>query len=212
MIPKSLKKLIFELSKLPSIGERSAFRIAFHLLNKSEEDIKSLSNALLEASTSLCWCKYCSGLSDTPVCGICTNHARVRNQLCIVERPYDVFAMERSGAYRGLYHVLHGAWSPLKGIKPEHLTFSKLFSRIRIGDGAENTYSTNDPLESPIDEIIIATSTTIEGDATALYIAQELDDLNVVITRLAQGLPKGGELEYADEVTLGLSFTGRRKF
>lgn len=205
MIPKSLRKLVFELSKLPSIGERSAYRIAFHLLGKSKDEVRALSSAISDAATSLCWCKFCCGLSDEPVCGICGDHARVRTQLCVVERASDVFSLERSGAYRGLYHVLHGAWSPLKGISPEQLTFDKLFARVRK-DGEEG-----DPLEFPLEEIVIATSTTIEGDATSLYIADELDESDLTITRLAQGLPKGGELEYADEVTLGLSFNGRRK-
>ncbi len=205
MIPKSLRKLVFELSKLPSIGERSAYRIAFHLLHKSRDEITALSDAIVDASSSLRWCDHCCGLSDESVCLVCSDYGRVKNQLCVVERPSDVFSLERSGAYRGLYHVLHGAWSPLKGISPDHLTFNQLFSRVKGGK------LENDPLEYPIDEIIIATSTTIEGDATALYVADELDDTGLSITRLAQGLPKGGELEYADEITLGLSFTGRRK-
>jgi recombination protein RecR len=205
LIPKSLRKLVFELSKLPSIGERSAYRIAFHLLNKSRDEISSLTDAISDAAGTLRWCEHCCGLSDDAVCSICSDYGRIRNQLCVVERASDVFSLERSGAYRGLYHVLHGAWSPLKGITPEHLTFDKLFSRVR-GDVLPG-----DPIEYPLDELIIATSTTVEGDATALYIADDLDDSCLTISRLAQGLPKGGELEYADEVTLGLSFSGRRK-
>jgi recombination protein RecR len=205
LIPKSLRKLVFELSKLPSIGERSAYRIAFHLLHKSKEDIFSLSEAIRDVANNLGWCRYCCGLSDSPVCDICSDHGRIKTQLCIVERPSDVFSLERSGAFRGLYHVLHGAWSPLKGISPEHLTFDRLFPRVL------DLKEEDDPIEYPLEEIIIATSTTIEGDATALYIADELDQSGLHISRLAQGLPKGGELEYADEVTLGLSFSGRRK-
>ena len=206
MIPQTLKKLIFELNKLPSIGERSAFRIAYHILSKSKEDAKSLSEAILAASHSLTWCEICSGLTDKKVCEICEDPRRDRTKLCVVERPSDVFSLERSGAYRGLYHVLHGVWSPLRGITPEHLTISKLVARF----DNENRQA-DDPLQEAVQEIILATSTTVEGDATALYIASQLDNYGISITRLAQGLPKGGELEYADEITLGLSFEGRRK-
>jgi recombination protein RecR len=205
MIPKSLRKLVFELSKLPAIGERSAYRIAFHLLNKSRDEVHVLAQAITDAALTLSWCNFCCGLSDEPVCDICKDSRRVTSQLCVVERPSDIFSLEKSGAYRGLYHVLHGVWSPLKGVKPEHLTLHKLIQRVS-GEGEEM-----DPLQVPIEELILATSTTIEGDATALYIANELDERGLSITRLAQGLPKGGELEYADEVTLGLSFSGRRK-
>ena len=206
MIPQTLKKLIFELSKLPSIGERSAFRIAYSLLSKSKVEVEALSQAILEASRSLKWCKICCGLTDKDVCDICSDARRVSTQLCVVERPSDIFSLERSGAFRGLYHVLHGVWSPLRGVTPESLTIGKLVNRFN-----PEVKITDDPLSDKVEEVILATSTTVEGDATALYIAKELDEYGVPITRLAQGLPKGGELEYADEVTLGLSFEGRRK-
>jgi recombination protein RecR len=206
LIPQTLKKLIFELNKLPSIGERSAYRIAYHILGKSKEDAKELSKAILAAADSLTWCKICCGLTDKPVCDLCSDARRDVTQLCIVERPSDVFSLERSGAYRGLYHVLHGVWSPLRGITPEHLTIAKLISRF---DKALR--DSNDPLSQEVEEVILATSTTVEGDATALFISSQLDSHGISITRLAQGLPKGGELEYADDVTLGLSFEGRRK-
>jgi len=206
LIPQTLKKLIFELSKLPSIGERSAYRIAYHLLSKSQSDIKALSSAIIAASESLHWCSVCCGLTDRDVCDICLDAKRDAKQLCIVERPSDVFSLERSGAFRGLYHVLHGVWSPLRGVTPEQLTIGKLVARFDAERKLES-----DPLSTNVDEVILATSTTVEGDATALYIASELDHYGVSITRLAQGLPKGGELEYADDVTLGLSFEGRRK-
>ncbi|HMO18767.1 MAG TPA: recombination mediator RecR [Oligoflexia bacterium] len=205
MLPHSLKKLVFELSKLPAVGERSAYRIAYHLLQRSLEDVSQLTSAITEAKRTLRWCSFCRGLSDEDVCDICKDRRRVRNQICVVERPSDVYSLERSGAYRGLYHVLHGVWSPLRGVRPEHLTVDRLVARVS-GDA-----SPGDPVENPLAEIILATSTTVEGDATALYIANELDQRGLVISRLAQGLPKGGELEYADEITLGASFEGRRK-
>jgi len=205
LIPLSLRKLVFELSKLPAVGERSAYRIAYHLLNRPTDEVLSLSRAIAEAKASMKWCRYCKGLSDEPVCSICKDARRLKSQLCVVERPSDIFSLERSGAYRGLYHVLHGVWSPLRGVKPEHLTLDALLKRVR-GEGDEG-----DPVESPLEELVLATSTTVEGDATSMYIANELDERGVNITRLAQGLPKGGELEYADEVTLGLSFEGRRR-
>lgn len=206
MIPKPLKKLIFELSKLPSIGERSAFRIAYHLIGRPVAEVRALSQAMIDAVDTLTWCRFCCGLSDKPVCDICLDARRDNSQLCIVERPSDIFSLERSGAYRGLYHVLHGVWSPLRGVTPEHLTIDKLVMRFD-----ELKRAKDEPLSLEIAEVILATSTTVEGDATALYIAKELDAFGVTISRLAQGLPKGGELEYADEVTLGLSFEGRRR-
>lgn len=206
MIPNTLKKLIFELSKLPSVGERSAYRIAYSLLSRPTSEINELTQSILDAKQKLKWCSVCCGLTDNEICSICSDPRRVNNQLCIVERASDIFSLERSGAYRGLYHVLHGVWSPLKGISPEQLTIGKLLKRFVIDEKLEE-----DPLSSQVEEVILATSTTVEGDATALYIANELDQYGVSITRLAQGLPKGGELEYADEITLGLSFEGRRR-
>ncbi len=206
MVPRSFKKLVFELSKLPSVGERSAYRIAYHILNKKNEEVKILADSIILAKESLRWCSFCHGLSDDLVCEICSNSSRLKDQLCVVERPSDIFSLERSGSYRGLYHVLHGSWSPLRGVKPEHLTIDKLIKRLHI-----NTKVNEDPVILPLSELILATSTTIEGDATSLYLADALDELKLNVTRLAQGLPKGGELEYADDMTLRMSFSGRRR-
>lgn len=205
MLPRSLRKLVFELGKLPSIGERSAYRIAYHLISKSSSDVKSLVESISSAKETLRWCSCCGGLSDEELCIICSDPSRVSDQLCIVERPADIFSLERSGAYRGLYHVLHGVWSPLKGVKPENLTIEKLLSRLD-----SFTKISIDPINLPIKEVIIATGTTVEGDATAMYLSNLLDSQGIVISRLAQGLPKGGELEYADDVTISMSFTGRK--
>ncbi len=205
MLPKSLKKLVFELGKLPTIGERSAYRIAYHLITKSEDEVGHLVEAISGAKKNLKWCSCCRGLSDDELCFFCSDTSRITDQLCIVERPADIFSLERSGAYHGLYHVLHGVWSPLKGIKPEHLTIDRLLSRMETQK--ENSI---DPLTLPLREVIIATGTTVEGDATAMYLSSILDSEGLVISRLAQGLPKGGELEYADEVTIGMSFSGRK--
>lgn len=188
------------------MGERSAYRIAYSLLSKPHAEIESLAQSIRDAKQQLKWCTVCCGLTDKVVCDVCTDARRITTQLCIVERISDVFSLERSGAYKGLYHVLHGVWSPLKGVTPEQLTIGKLMKRFSL-----DFKLPEDPLSSDVEEVILATSTTVEGDATALYIANELDAYGVSITRLAQGLPKGGELEYADEVTLGLSFEGRRK-
>lgn len=205
MLPHSLKKLVFEFSKLPSIGERSAYRIAYHLVNRSEGEVEALTEAISTAKSNLRWCTCCCALSDESLCLTCSDASRIKDQLCIVERPSDIFALERSGAYRGLYHVLHGVWSPLRRVRPEDLTIEKLMERLD-----PSTHLSEDPLLLPVKEVILATSTTIEGDATATFLANALDRENLIITRLAQGLPKGGEIEFADEVTIGMSFSGRK--
>ncbi|MCA9839636.1 MAG: recombination protein RecR [Trueperaceae bacterium] len=191
--PSSLITLIRELGKLPGIGPKSAQRLAFYLFNQPEEDIKSLAHALLEAQASLVQCSRCYNITDEPACSICTDLSRDSSMICVVEEASDLLAIERSGEYQGLYHVLNGSLSPMNGIGPDQLTIQALLGRLE-----------------GISEVILATATTVEGQATAMYLARLLNDLGVKTSRIAHGLPVGGDLEYADEVTLGLAIANRR--
>ena len=191
--PHALIQLIRELGRLPGIGPKSAQRLAFYLFNQPEEDIRALADALLEAKTALKQCRICFNITDQDVCSVCSDSTRDRSLVCVVEEAADLLAIERSGEYNGLYHVLHGALSPMNGVGPDQLTIKALLGRL---DG--------------IDEIILATATTVEGEATAMYLDKVLDTETVKTSRIAYGLPVGGDLEYADEVTLGRAITHRR--
>ena len=191
--PPALIQLIRELGRLPGVGPKSAQRLAFHLFNQPEEDVKGLAQALLNAKGSLKQCEVCFNITDEEVCSICKDAQRERGLLCVVEEPADLLAIERSGEYGGLYHVLHGALSPMNGVGPDQLTIQPLLTRL------------ND-----IDEVILATATTVEGEATAMYLDRLLKDIGVNSSRIGYGLPVGGNLEYADEVTLGRAITNRR--
>ena len=192
--PPSMQKLVRELSRLPSIGEKSASRLAYHLINNDKALSRSLAEALGKAVDAVKHCNLCFFLTEGEQCTICSNPSRDSSLLCVVEKPMDLIAIERVGEFRGLYHVLHGVWAPLRGQGPESIRVAELMERVKKGD---------------VKEVILATSATVEGDATALYIAQLLAALKVRATRLAQGIPKGGELEYADEITLSRAFSGR---
>ena len=192
--PPSLIKLIRELGKLPGIGPKSAQRLAFYLFNQPEEEVKTLANSLLEAKQKLKQCKKCFNITDQEECTVCTDLRRDKKLICVVEQPADLLAIERSGEYDGLYHVLHGALSPMNGIGPDQLTIQPLIARLK-----------------EIKEVILATSTTVEGEATAMYLAKIVADLKVTTSRIAYGLPVGGDLEYADEVTLGRAIAHRRE-
>jgi recombination protein RecR len=194
LFPPALQKLIRELSKLPSIGEKSATRLAYHLVNNDRGLIQSLRDALERANEGVKICQRCFFLSERELCPICESSSRDTSIICVVEKPMDLVAIERVGEYRGQYHVLHGLWAPLRGMGPETMKIRELLQRI------EN---------ESIREVILATSSTVEGDATALYIARHLQEKGIRSTRLAQGMPKGGELEYADDVTLSRAFLGR---
>jgi len=189
-----MQKLIVELSKLPSIGEKSATRLAYFLLNSRRELALSLSDSLQRAVQAVRLCEKCFFLSEEPLCSICRDPSRDSALLCVVEKPMDLVAVERVGEYRGFYHVLHGLWAPLRGQGPENMRLKELLDKVKSGR---------------IGEVIIATSSTVEGDATAMYIARLLSELGVKTSRLAQGIPKGGELEYSDEITLSRAFSGR---
>ena len=183
-----------ELAKLPSIGEKTAARLAYHLVSQDRKLGFSLAEAVRRAVESVRLCERCFYLSEEALCRVCANAARDASLICVVEKPMDLVAIERVGEYRGYYHVLHGLWAPLKGQGPEQMKLNELLERAK------------DPA---VKEVIIATGSTVEGDATALYIARLLAERGVRSTRLAQGMPKGGELEYADEVTLSRAFAGR---
>ena len=193
---RPVERLITELSKLPSIGPRSAQRIAFHIIRGRQEDALGLAEALREVKERIKPCRRCFNLTEADECEICRDARRDRSEICVVEDPYDIGPIERTGEYRGLYHVLGGALSPLDGVEPEDLRIAELLERI----GKEE-----------IRELVIATNPNTTGEATAMFIAQEVKGLPVRVTALASGLPVGGDLEYADEVTLGRAFAGRRE-
>ena len=182
-----LSRLIEQFEKLPGIGRKTAQRLAFYVLNMPKEDAKAFSEAIIEAHQKIHHCSICQNLTDEELCPVCRNPARDRKVICVVENPRDVIAIEKTREYKGTYHVLHGAISPLDGIGPEQLKIKELLERIKK-DGA--------------DEIIMATNATVEGEATAMYISKLIKPLNILVTRLAYGIPVGGDLEYADEVTL----------
>ncbi len=192
--PPAMQKLIVELSRLPSIGEKTASRLAYHLVSHDRKLGISLSEAVRRAVESVRLCERCYYLSEDPLCRICSNASRDAALICVVEKPMDLVAIERVGEYRGYFHVLHGLWAPLKGQGPEQMRLAELLERVK---------------DQTVKEVILATGSTVEGDATALYIAKLLAERGIKSTRLAQGMPKGGELEYADDVTLSRAFAGR---
>lgn len=195
-LAQPIARLIEELKRLPGIGQKSATRLAFHLLRQPEEDIERLAQALVDSKRSLRACSVCQNLSDEDPCAFCTSPTRNRKQVCVVETPQDIVNLEKTGRYQGLYHVLGGVIAPLKGVGPDQLNLKSLLTRVEK-DAAE--------------EVIVALNPTAEGDATALYLAKLLKPLGVHVTRLAMGIPIGGELEYADSVTLQHALDGRRE-
>jgi len=192
--PRSLQRLVQELCKLPSIGEKSAARLAYFLVTRDRKIGLAIADAIQQALNNTKLCGRCFNLTEDPICEVCQKGDRNSTLLCVVEKPIDVSLIERVGEFKGHYHVLHGLWAPLRGQGPESMKLNELMQRIRAGG---------------VQEVILALSSTVEGDATALYIAKLLQGLGVRTSRLAQGLPKGGELEYADDVTLSRAFSGR---
>ena len=192
---ESVAALIEKFSELPGVGKKSAQRVAFHLLSLSEEEVRSFAETMLRAKQTLCFCKICQNMSDKEICDICANPGRDKSVICVVEDPRDVVSIERSMEFRGRYHVLHGVISPSKGIKPDDIKLSELVARI---DGS-------------VKEVIVATNLTVEGETTAMYIAKILAPLGVEVTRIAHGLPVGGDIIYADEITLAKALAGRTK-
>ena len=193
----SISKLIAELGKLPGIGGKSAQRLAFHILSLPDAEVETLAGALLEAKRTTFLCSSCCNLTDRDPCEICSSASRDKSILCVVENPRDVAAMERIHEYHGLYHVLHGAISPMQGIGPNQIKLKELLSRLTK--------------ETGVSEVILANNPTVEGEATAMYIARLLKPAGIRTTRIAHGLPMGGDLEYADEVTLARAMEGRRE-
>ncbi|WDC85110.1 recombination mediator RecR [Caloramator sp. mosi_1] len=193
--PTKVAKLIEELSKLPGVGTKTAQRLAFYIINMDKRDVQSLADSIIEAKETIKYCSVCGNLTDTDPCVICANTSRDRSTICVVQEPKDVIAMERTKEYKGLYHVLHGAISPMLGIGPDDIKIKELISRM------------NDEVK----EVIIATNPNVEGEATAMYIARLIKPLGIKVSRIAHGIPVGGDIEYADEVTLLKALEGRRE-
>jgi recombination protein RecR len=199
LLAPPVQRLVTELAKLPGIGTRTAQRLAFHLLRASTEDAYALSDAIREVKDRITLCEVCFNLAEGPRCTICQDERRDAGLICVVEEPGDVIPIERTHEYRGRYHVLGGALSPIDGVEPEDLKIAQLYERVTAAS-------------EPVREVVLATNSTTTGEATALHIADGLRQRapDIAITRLASGLPVGGDLEYADEVTLGRAFAGRR--
>ena len=193
-------RLIEAFSRLPGIGPKTAQRLTYHLLRAPDAEARALARALIAVRDEVVFCDRCFNISDAPLCPICRDPGRDNGQMCVVEEPLDVLAIERTGEFRGRYHVLHGAISPIDGIGPDRLKIRELLERVdeAVADGA------------PVEEVIIATNPTLEGEATAMYLGERLEGKVGSVTRIARGLPVGGDLEYADDVTLIRSFQGRR--
>lgn len=189
-----LAKLIEHFRALPGIGNKTAVRLAYHVLDMNKEKAQALAGAIVEAKEKIGYCKVCFNLTDKDPCYICSSEARDHSVICVVEQPQDVVAMERMRDFKGVYHVLHGALSPLEGIGPENLRIKELLNRL-YGD--------------EVKEVIMATNPNVEGEATAMYIAKLLKPVGIKVTRIAHGLPVGGDLEYADEVTLARAMENR---
>lgn len=192
---RPLANLYEQLRRLPGVGSKTAMRLAYHIMDMPAEDVMQLAQALTNAKQQIHYCKQCFNLTDAEVCEVCNDNARDKYTICVVEQPQDIAAMERSHGYRGLYHVLHGVLSPLDGIGPDNLRIRELFQRLQ---------------QEAITEVILATNSNVEGEATATYLAQLLKPVGITVSRIAHGLPVGGELEYADEVTLSRALENRR--
>lgn len=194
--PESLFKLVDELRKLPGVGRKTAERLAFYILKSQRHEADALVNAISELKEKVRLCSICNSITETDPCNICSDMNREKNMLCVVEEPHDVFAIEKTREFKGSYHVLMGVLSPLDGVGPSDLKIEELLNRVR---------------ENGIREVILATNPNLEGEATAMYIAKVLKPFGMKVTRIARGLPVGGDLEYADEVTLTKSIEGRQE-
>ncbi|ADI25092.1 recombination mediator RecR [Geobacillus sp. G4] len=194
--PEPLSKLIDSFMKLPGIGPKTAARLAFHVLAMKEDTVLEFAKALVDVKRHIHYCTICGHITDTDPCYICKDERRDRTTICVVQDPKDVIAMERMKEYNGLYHVLHGAISPMEGIGPEDIKIAELLTRLQ---------------DETVQEVILATDPNIEGEATAMYISRLLKPTGIKVTRIAHGLPVGGDLEYADEVTLSKALEGRRE-
>jgi recombination protein RecR len=194
--PEALTRLIEQLQRLPGIGRKSAARLAFHILRTPREDADRLCEAVRDVKDRVTYCSVCNTVTDTDPCTLCTDDTRNQRMICVVEEPQNVIAIEKAGDFRGVYHVLMGALSPLQGVGPDDLRVKGLLARATAGG---------------VDEVILATNPTVEGEATAIYIARLLKPLGAKVTRIAMGVPVGSDLEYADEVTMHKAIEGRRE-
>ena len=193
--PKSVSELIEEFEKLPSIGHKTAVRLAFHILNSPIENAQKFSEALIKAKTSTRFCSICGNMSETEICTICSNEKRDKSKICVVSEVKDLLAMERTHEFNGVYHILQGVISPINNIGPDEIRIKELLAR----------------LDENVKEIILATNPNVEGEATAMYISRLIKPLGIKATRIAHGIPIGGDLEYTDEVTLAMAIDGRRE-
>lgn len=194
--PEAVTRLIDEFSRLPGVGPKTASRLAYYLLRAPVDQVQALGQAIVELRERITFCSRCFNITETDPCPVCMDIRREQSVVCVVEEPLDVLAIERTAEYRGLYHVLHGAISPVEGIGPDDLKIKELVARVQKGE---------------VTEVILATNTSLEGEATAMYVQRQLNALPVRITRLARGLPMGGDLEYADSITLARALEGRRE-
>lgn len=192
----SIEKLIESFERLPSIGHKTAIRLAFHMLDMTQEEIDEFIKSITEAKQKLKYCSTCFNIADTDPCPICSNPKRDQSTICVVEDVRDIMAMERTHEYKGVYHVLHGTISPMNGIGPDEIKIKELLNRIRDND---------------IKEVIIATNPRVEGEATSIYLSKLIKAFNIKVTRIAHGIPVGGDLEYTDEITLMKAMEGRRE-
>ncbi|OGP53506.1 MAG: recombination protein RecR [Deltaproteobacteria bacterium RBG_13_52_11] len=192
----AVEDLINELAKLPGIGKKTAARLAFHILRSSQEDAQALVRSILRVKERIGLCRVCFNLAEGEMCTICRNSQRDCSVLCVVEEPNDLIAIEATGVFKGIYHVLHGAIAPLDGVGPQELKIAELLERLKQGGVAE---------------VILATNPTVEGDATSLYLAKVVKPLGITVTRIAQGIPAGGDIEYVDSKTMSKSLEGRRE-
>ncbi len=191
-----MSRLIDELKKLPGVGAKSAQRLAFHILRSSDEDAEALAAAVRDVKANLRLCSVCNNITDVDPCAYCTSPTRNQRLVCVVEEPTNIAAIEKTKHFNGVFHVLHGAISPLHGIGPEQLRISNLISRVEAGN---------------VDEVILATNPTVEGEATAVYLSQQLKSTGVRVTRIAMGIPVGSDIEYTDEITMLKAMEGRRE-
>jgi len=196
-ISDSLESLVDELSKLPQIGRKTAQRLAMHIIKQPKEEVEKLSKALVEIKDKIKFCRVCCNITEDEVCKICSSEKRSKNVICVVEDPKDVYAIEKTNEYRGMYHVLHGRISPLDGIGPNDIKIKELLYRLDENETGK------------VDELILALNPTVEGETTILYLNKLIKPLNVKITRIARGIPIGADLEFADEVTLAKAIEGR---
>ena len=196
MYSPSIEKLIQSFEKLPSIGNKTAARLAFYILNASEEETNEFVSSIINAKKNLKYCSKCYNISDTDPCPICGNPKRDQSQICVVEDVRDIIAMERTHEFRGVYHVLHGSISPMNGIGPDDIKIKELLARLMDGQ---------------VKEVILATNPRVEGEATAMYLSKLIKPLGIKATRIAHGIPVGGDLEYTDEITLTKALEGRRE-